>query len=137
MSTHFVARPVGPQSSRWVRSKEVAVNVMLEELPEDQQQLVERLTEDFQKKCLESYGKTRGKVVQKFALPAIKVTGQRDEEEEQEKQFVVDTINKWINQALTNHNIVFLNTFRNVLSDGWCAGTANRTCILQCESIGY
>ena len=60
-------------------------NVSLEELSEEQKQLVEKTTNDFRTKCLESFRKTHGNVHQKFAMPQIVLSGQRQEDTEAEK----------------------------------------------------
>lgn len=67
------------------------------------------------------------KVIQKFQLLRILLSGQRDEDEEANKKFVVDSIHKIIHEALGNHNEVFLNMFRNVLKEVMCSAPVDQT----------
>jgi len=74
-----------------------------------------------------SYGRMHDKVIQKFQLLRVLLSGQRDEDEEANKKFVVDSIHKIIHEALGNHNEVFLNMFRNVLKEVMCGVPVDQT----------
>jgi hypothetical protein len=45
------------------------------------------------------------------------ISGERDEDDEREKQFVVETIHQSVSQCLTNHHPILINTFKNVMVD--------------------
>lgn len=98
-------------------SKGETTNVSFEELPEEDQQLIDGLAEDFKLKCMESYGKTQGRIHKTSRLPQIVISGQKHEDTKLEKQFVADTIHKSVHNALGNHNKLFVTSLQNVMKE--------------------
>ena len=65
-----------------------------------------------------SYTKTRDNtIVQKYPLPSVILHGQTDTNEAEDRRFFVEAVNKSVNDAILNHNGVFLNTFHNTIKD--------------------
>ena len=89
-----------------------------EDLPDGDKGIINKAIEEFQNKCLLSYTKTRdNKVVQKYALLRVLIHGQSDTDKADDRCFFVDAINKYIHDAMLNHNIAFLNTFHNTIKE--------------------
>ena len=64
-----------------------------------------------------SYTETRdNKVIQKYPLPRVLMHGQSDTDEADDSRFFVEAINKYVHDAILNHNIAFLNIFRNTMN---------------------
>lgn len=61
------------------------INVAFEDLSQEHKDLIEKATEEFQNKCLESFGKIRNKIIQKNPLPRILVPGKVDQDKDTEK----------------------------------------------------
>ena len=57
------------------------LKVNFEDLPEDQQTLITKATEEFHEKCLLSYSKTRDSIVKKTPPPSVLLHGQNEEAE--------------------------------------------------------
>ena len=92
--------------------------VPYEDLPDGDKDVISKAIEEFQNKCLLSYTKTRdNKVVQKYPLPRVLMHGQTDADEAKDRRFFIEAVNKSVYDAISNHNIVFLNTFHNTMKD--------------------
>ena len=70
--------------------------------------------EEFHKKCLLSYSRTRDSVVQKTTLPSILLRGQSEDVEARTTAYLVHKI---VHEAFTNHNKVLANIIGNVLKE--------------------
>ena len=87
--------------------------VPYEDLPDGDKNVISKAIKEFQNKCLLSYSKTRdNKVVQKYPLPRVLMYEQSDD-----RRFFVDTVNKYVHNAMLNHNTAFLNTFHNTIKE--------------------
>ena len=92
--------------------------VPYEDLPDEDKDVINKAIEEFQNKCLLSYTKTRdNKIVQKYPLPRVLLHWQIDADEAEDRRFFVETINKSVHDAMSNHNEVFLNTFHNIMKE--------------------
>ena len=45
------------------------------------------------------------------------IHGQSDTDEADDRHFFVDAVNKYVHDALLNHNTAFLNTFHNIMKE--------------------
>ena len=92
--------------------------VPYEDLPDLDKDVISKAIEEFQNKCLLSYTKTRdNKVVQKYPLPRVLLHGQSDTNKADDRCFFIDAVNKYVHDAMLNHNIAFLNTFHNTMKE--------------------
>ena len=92
--------------------------VPYKDLPDEDKDVISKAIEEFQNKCLLSYTKIRdNKVIQKYPLPRVLMHGQSDTDEVDDRRFFVDTVNKFVHDAMLNHNITFLNTFHNTMKE--------------------
>ena len=92
--------------------------VPYEDLPNEDKSVIGKAIEEFQNKCLLSYTKTRdNKVIQKYPLPRVLMHGQSDTDEADDRCFFIDAVNKYVHDAMMNHNTVFLNTFHNTMKE--------------------
>jgi hypothetical protein len=90
--------------------------VPYEDLPDKDKNVIGKAIEEFQNKCLLS--KTHdNKVVQKYSLPRVLIHGQSTTDEADERHFSVDDVNKYVHDAMLNHNTTFLNTFHNTIKE--------------------
>ena len=65
-----------------------------------------------------SYTKTHDNtIVQKYPLPRVLLHGQTDADKAEDRRFFAEAINKYVHDAILNHNIVFLNTFHNTMKE--------------------
>ena len=65
-----------------------------------------------------SYTKTRDNtIVQKYPLPRVLLHGQTDADEAEDRRFFVEAINKYVHDAISNHNEIFLNIFHNTMKE--------------------
>ena len=89
-----------------------------EDLPDGDKDIISKATEEFQNKCLLSYTKTHdNRIVQKFPLPRVLLHGQIYIVEAEDMRFFVEAINKYVHDAISNHNEIFLNTFHNTMKE--------------------
>ena len=80
--------------------------VPYEDLPDEDRNVISKAIEEFQNKCLLSYTKTRdNKVVQKYPLPKVLLHGQSDTDEAEDRRFFIEAVNKFVHDAILNHNI--------------------------------
>lgn len=79
-----------------------ATNVTYDELTQEQNDIIEKSIEMFRVKCLESFGKTQNKVIQKVPLPKGLTSGELDEDKdtEHDKQIFQETIHQVVHHAL-------------------------------------
>ena len=92
--------------------------VPYEDLPDEDKDVISKVIEEFQNKCLLSYTKTRdNKIVQKYPLPRVLMHGQTDADEAEDMRFFVEVVNKSVHDAILNHNTVFLNTLHNTMKE--------------------
>ena len=90
--------------------------VPYEDLPDEDKDVISKVIEEFQNKCLLSYTKTcDNKVIHKYPLPRVLIHGQSDTDEADDRRFFVDAVKKSIRDAMLNHNTAFLNTFHNTM----------------------
>ena len=83
--------------------------VPYEDLPNEDKDVISKAIEEFQNKCLLSYTKTRdNKVVQKYPLPRVLLHGQTDADEVEDRRFFGEVVNKYVHDAMSNYNKVFL-----------------------------
>ena len=88
------------------------------DLHDEYKVVIGKTIEEFQNNCLLSYTKTRdNKVVQKYSLSRVLMHGQSDTDEVDDKRFFVEAINKYVHDAMLNHNTAFLNTFHNTMKE--------------------
>jgi len=66
---------------------------------------------------MESFGKTRNKIIQKIPLPKNIVSGERENDTEQYRQMFQDAVHEPVHHAIINQSGVFMNTLRNVVWD--------------------
>ena len=57
------------------------------------------------------------KIVPKYSLPRVLLHGQTDADEAEERCFFMEAVNKYVHDAILNHNAVFLNTFHNIMKE--------------------
>ena len=92
--------------------------VHCEDLLDGDKYVIAKAIEEFQNKCLLSYIKTRDNIiVQKYPVPRVLLHGQTDAYETEDKHFFMEGINKFVHDALSNHNEIFLNTFHNTMKE--------------------
>ena len=90
--------------------------VSYKDLPDEDKDVINKAIEEFQNKCLLFYTKTRdNKVVQKYPLPRVLLHGQIDVDEAEDRRFFMEAVNKYVHDAISNLNKVFLNTFHNTM----------------------
>ena len=67
--------------------------VQYEDLPDRDKDVIDKATEEFQKKCLLSYTKTRDStIIQKFPLPRVLLHGQTDIVKAEDRRFFTEAI---------------------------------------------
>ena len=78
-----------------VHNNDNILMVHYEDLPDEDRDTINKATEEFQKKCLLSYTKTRDStVIQEFPLPRVLLHGQTDIVEAKERCFFMKAIVK-------------------------------------------
>lgn len=80
-------------------SDEPATNVTFDELSKEQQQTIDKLAEEYRVKCLESFSKTRNKVIQKVPLPKVLVSGEGDKDTEADRKMFQDAVHEAVHHA--------------------------------------
>ena len=92
--------------------------VPYEDLPDGDKDVISKAIEEFQNKCLLSYTKTRDNtIIQKYPLPRVLLHRQTYADEAEDRRFFVEAINKFVHDAISNHNEIFLNTFHNTMKE--------------------
>ena len=65
-----------------------------------------------------SYTKIRDNtIIQKYPLPRVLLHGQTDADEAEDRRFFVEAVNKYVHDAISNHNEVFRNIFHNTMKE--------------------
>ena len=89
-----------------------------EDLPDGDKDVIGKAIEEFQNKCLLSYTKTcDNTIVQKYPLPRVLLHEQTEADETKDRRFFMEAINKFVHDAISNHNEIFLNTFHNTMKE--------------------
>jgi hypothetical protein len=93
------------------------IGVTLEDLDEEQRKLIEANIDAFTKLCLDSFSKTRGKVIQKNQLPTPSVTVLQAEQSAGTSRVASfqDTVDTAVHHALINQSGVLVNTLANLI----------------------
>ena len=92
--------------------------VPYKDLPNGDNDVISKAIEEFQNKCLLSYTKTRDNIIiQKYPQPIVLLHGQTDADEAEGRHFFIEDVNKFIHDAMSYHNEVFLNTFHNTMKE--------------------
>jgi hypothetical protein len=93
------------------------LNVAMKDLDDADRTIIEKAAKEFKEKCRLSFSKTQDKVIQKTSLLRILLLGESDIGDEQDLNRIEDSIILIINQAMRNHNRVFLTTFGNIMKE--------------------
>ena len=81
-----------------------------EDLPDGDKGIISKAIEEFQKKCLLSYTKTRDNtIVSKFPLTRVLLYGQTDATEAEDRRFFAEVVDKSVRDAISSHNEAFMN----------------------------
>ena len=92
--------------------------VHYEDLPDEDKDIINKATKEFQKKCLLSYTKTRDNtIIQKFPLPRVLLHGQTDTSKAEDRRFFMEVIDKTVHNAISSRNEAFLDTFHNAMKE--------------------
>ena len=92
--------------------------VHYEDLPDEDKDTINKATEEFQKKCLLSYTKTRDStIIQKFPLPRVLLHWQIDTVEAEDRRFFTEAIDKSVRDALSSRNEAFIDAFHNAMKE--------------------
>lgn len=78
------------------------IKLTYDELTQEHMDIVEKLMEEFQYKCLESFGKVRNKVIQKSPLPMVSSFGGEAQDTEAYKRMFQDVVHEAVHEALIN-----------------------------------
>ena len=101
-----------------VHNNDDILMVHYEDLPDEDKDTINKATEEFQKKCLLSYTKTRDStIIQKFPLPRVLLHGQTDTIEAEDRRFFTEAIDKSIRDAISSRNEAFIDTFHNAMKE--------------------
>ena len=95
---------------------DLILKVNSKELLGDHLLLITKATEDFHEKCLLTYRKIRGKVVQKTLVPRV-LHGQGDMDAETKARATDEIVHKPIHVAMASHNQTLINSFGNVMKE--------------------
>ena len=92
--------------------------VHYEDLPDEDKDTISKATEEFQKKCLLSYTKTRDStIIQKFPLPRVLLHGQTDIVEAEDRRFFTEDVDRSVRDATSSQNEAFLDTVHNNMKE--------------------
>ena len=101
-----------------VHNNDNILMVHYEDLPDEDKDTINKAMEEFQKKCLLSYTKTRDNtIIQKFALLRVLLHGQTDTAEAEDMRFFMEVIDKSVRDAISSRNEAFLDTFHNAMKE--------------------
>ena len=101
-----------------VQNNDNILMVHYEDLPDEDKDTINKATEEFQKKCLLSYTKTRDStIIQKFPLPRVLLHGQTDTVEAEDRRFFTETIDKSVRDAISSRNEAFVDAFHNAMKE--------------------
>ena len=115
-----------------VHNNDNILMVHYEDLPDEDRDTINKAIEEFQKKCLLSYTKTRDStIIQKFLLPRVLLHGQTDTVEAEDRRFFTEAIDKSVRDAISSHNEAFVDAFHNAMKEaihGIPVGQVGSTC---------
>ena len=101
-----------------VHNNDNILMVYYEDLLDEDKDTMNKATEEFQKKYLLSYTKTRDStIIQKFLLPRILLHGQTDTVEAEDMHFFMETIDKSVRDAISSRNEAFIDVFHNAMKE--------------------
>ena len=90
----------------------------MKDLPDEDKDTISKVTEEFQKKCLLSYTKTRDNtIVQKFPLPRVILHGQTYTVEAEDRRFFTEVIDKSVRDVISSRNEAFVDAFDNAMKE--------------------
>ena len=96
-----------------VHNNDSILMVHYEDPPDEDKDTINNATEEFQKKYLLSYTKTRDStVIQKFPLPRVLLHGQTDTVEAEDMHFFTEAIDKSVRDAISSRNEAFVDAFQ-------------------------
>ena len=101
-----------------VHNNDNILMVYYEDLPDEDKDTINKATEEFQKKCLLSYTKTRNNtIIQKFPLPRVLLHGQIDTVEAEDRHFFMEAIDKSVCDVISSRNEAFVDAFHNTMKE--------------------
>ena len=101
-----------------VHNNDNILMVHYEDLPDEDKDAFNKAIEEFQKKCLLSYTKTRDStIIQKFPLPRVLLHGQTDTTEDEDMRFFKEVVDKSVRDAISSHNEAFVSIFHNAMRE--------------------
>ena len=102
-----------------VHNNDNILMVHYEDLSDEDKGTINKAIEEFQKKCLLSYTKTRDStIIRKFTLPRVLLHGQIDIVKAEERHFFMEAIDKSVQDALSSRNEAFVDAFHNIMKRG-------------------
>jgi hypothetical protein len=92
------------------------MDVTINDLSPDQQAQLKDAIDQFQQKCLMSFGKNRSGVPYlKFDMPRVLLPGEPDTTSAQEKQEALQTFRETIDTVMVKHHTAFFNMFKQMM----------------------
>ena len=89
-----------------------------EDIPDGDKDVIRKVIEEFQSKCLLSYTKTHDNtIIQKFPLPRVLLYGQTDTTKAEDRCFFTEAIDKSVRDAISSHNKAFVDAFHNAMKE--------------------
>jgi hypothetical protein len=93
------------------------MDVAFDELSLEQQVQLKDAIDQFQKKCLMSFGKNRSGITYlKSDMPRVLLPGEPDSTSAQEKQEVLQAFRETIDTVMVKHHSAFLNMFKQMMT---------------------
>jgi hypothetical protein len=92
------------------------MDVTIDDLSPEQQVQLKDAIDQFQQKCLMSFGKNRSGVPYlKSDMPRVLLPGEPDSSSAQEKQEVLNAFRETIDNVMVKHHTAFLNMFKQMM----------------------
>jgi hypothetical protein len=92
------------------------MDVTIDDLSPEQQVQLKDAIDQFQQKCLMSFGKNRSGVPYlKSDMPRVLLPGEPDSSSTQEKQEVLNAFRESIDNVMVKHHTAFLNMFKQMM----------------------
>jgi hypothetical protein len=92
------------------------MDVTIDDLSPEQQVQLKDVVDQFQQKCLMSFGKNRSGVPYlKSGMPRVLLPGEPDSTSPQEKQEALNAFRETIETVMVKHHIAFLNMFKQMM----------------------
>jgi hypothetical protein len=99
------------------------MDVTINDLSPEQQGQLKDAIDQFQQKCLMSFGKNRSGVSYlKSDMPRVLLPGEPDTTSAQEKQEAMNAFRKTIETVMVKHHTAFLNMFKQMMIGVFCPG---------------